>query len=428
MICSICIPKYIPFLIVIGLISGFDSSARTHSPHSVKDILIRVRMPEPVNYLQVRGFDLRIYQEKKGEPKLMISRDRKSEWNFKCQNGKIQVRASRSDSNEKTFEWGDPIRIESPTGFLYYNGQAYRNELRIYSVGNSCEVVNHVDLEKYLDGLVNSEFSSQWNPASIAAQVVAARTYAYYQILEKRNNKSSYFDVDASIKDQVYHGSTREDFHSSRAVESTRGIVLTIGTDLHPIPIKAFYHSTCGGKTELPENVWGGSFPGLKRSVTCPFCLDSPRFGWRLDLFSREVSQAILEGFKKEGLQPGWPQNALEILQSGSLLNLRVLSRNSNERVSQLGMTWSLGNHFFQLPLSGVLLRNWIGSSRMRSTSFEVTSASIAEAKKWTFSGKGNGHGVGMCQWGVKVMGEKGYKMPAILKYYYPDAQLRKLW
>ncbi len=65
------------------------------------------------------------------------------------------------------------------------------------------------------------------------------------------------------------------------------------------------------------------------------------------------------------------------------------------------------------------------GLSFFRSTAFQVRS--LGE-KGWRFEGKGSGHGVGLCQWGAKVMGEKGLKSDRILRFYYPDAVLRKLW
>jgi stage II sporulation protein D len=73
-------------------------------------------------------------------------------------------------------------------------------------------------------------------------------------------------------------------------------------------------------------------------------------------------------------------------------------------------------------------VRNWLGPLNFRSTSFHASPFLKGLAKMWHFEGKGNGHGVGMCQWGAKVMGEMGYSSAAILKHYYPDAVLRKLW
>ena len=74
-------------------------------------------------------------------------------------------------------------------------------------------------------------------------------------------------------------------------------------------------------------------------------------------------------------------------------------------------------------------MRSWMGISRFRSTDFEVKNYQLPKKGDfWVFTGSGNGHGVGMCQWGAKVMGDQGFKMTAILKHYYPGAILKKLW
>src|SRR5204863_176919 len=119
-----------------------------------------------------------------------------------------------------------PVSVRTPTGVLSYRGNPFREEIRIYARNGTCDVVNAVDLEKYLDGLVNSEFSAKWNAQSIEAQVIAARTYALYQIREAEKKSDSYFDVEATIKDQMYSGFNHEDFRAAQSVEQTRGMVL----------------------------------------------------------------------------------------------------------------------------------------------------------------------------------------------------------
>ena len=103
-----------------------------------------------------------------------------------------------------------PTTVETPAGFFQYKGRPYRETLRIHALpSGECEVVNEVDLEKYLDGLVNSEFSSQWSEEAVAAQAIAARTYAFYQMREAHMRPEAHYDVDSTTKDQVYDGSYR---------------------------------------------------------------------------------------------------------------------------------------------------------------------------------------------------------------------------
>lgn len=386
---------------------------------------IRVRLAEAAPAVRLRGMDLRFASRPAIIPAASLAADSgaaegSGDWELRCQRDRIRaVNATQG----KAFDFRSPVSVASPAGFVQFRGRPYREEIRVHAVGSFCEVINVTDLEKYLAGLVNSEFSSRWNEESVSAQVVAARTYALYQIHQSRD---LHFDLDATVRDQVYDGSMKEDFRAAREVERTRGLVLTIaGKD--GVPLKAFYHSTCGGKTELPENVWGAKAPGFRRTVPCPFCAGSPVLRWRLELSGREIATAILRGARGEDARPaGWPKGWQEILRDGRLLGLRVLGLGQGGRAAEIASLWELRGVPHELKLSGVKLRDWIGTSRFRSASFEIAPSPLGHG--FSFRGKGNGHGVGMCQYGAKAMGERGFKMAGILKHYYPDAILRKLW
>lgn len=397
---------------------------------------IRVRLAEGATAVAVRGFDLRISDARSGT-KAVAAPDRLSQWDFRCRGDRI--RAIRRGG--KALELRSPAVIRSPTGFLRAFDRPYRDSVVIYSAGMFCEVINEVDVEKYLDGLVNSEFSSKWSEEAIAAQVVAARTYALFQLRSARAvTPRAHFDVDATDKDQVYDGSLREDFRASRSVERTRGMVLTVGPDRSPEPLKAFYHSTCGGVTELPQNVWGKPRPGFKKIVQCPFCKSSPKFHWELQLDPAEIAQAFLKrgalsgpGGIDNGLEKRWPRDWMDIVRGSRLLGIRVDERDPSGRATRVSTVWWHRKALVDLSMSSNQFRSWLGAGRFRSTFFEVshltTTAGPAPGDGvWRFQGRGNGHGVGMCQWGAKVMGEKGFTMVSILKRYYPDAVLRRMW
>ncbi|MEO5969140.1 MAG: SpoIID/LytB domain-containing protein [Bdellovibrionia bacterium] len=394
-------------------------------------ISIRVRIAEAVPVVKIRGFDLKIFQQKDSFLSPVVSANKVSEWKLTCQGGQILLLPFHLKSihaKQESYKLSEPVSIRTSAGFIKYGGNPYRDEIKVYSIRDHCEVVNVLDLEKYLDGLVNSEFSSQWNEESIEAQVVAARTYAFFQIQEAKSRKGSRFDLDASVKDQVYNGSLRENFHSSLAAARTKGFILTTEGGKKVLPIKAFYHSTCGGRTELPENVWGRSSPGFKKKVPCPYCDGSPRYRWDLDLKTKDISQAIIKGVKSDGMLPAWPRQASRVLQQNRLLDIRVSKLDSDGRVAGLSTLWADGKAVLELPITGVQFRDWIGAGRFRSTWFQLLLSGRGQGSSWHFQGRGNGHGVGLCQWGAKTMGEKGYKMASILKHYYPDAALRKMW
>jgi len=339
-------------------------------------------------------------------------------WELRCQDDR--VRAVRVGGGPgRMLDLASPARVRSATGFVRLTDRPYRELVRVHAAGSLCEVVNELSIEKYLSGLVNAEFNSRWNEEAIAAQVVAARSYALYQIEDARR-EGLHFDVDSTVWDQVYDGAAREDARAEKVVRKTRGIALTVGPAASPVPIKAFYHSTCAGHTETPEQVWGRAYPGFGRGVACPFCANSPVMYWNIEMSPEELTQVIRKGATAEGILP----SSLQGLRGMQLTTLAVSRTDAAGRVVQVLSRWRtrLGT-IQEWTFSGARLRSWLGAARFRSTAFNIYQAGF-----FRFEGRGNGHGVGLCQYGAKGMGEQGYRMAAILKHYYPDAVLRRLW
>ncbi|MGZ3707273.1 MAG: SpoIID/LytB domain-containing protein [Bdellovibrionota bacterium] len=406
-----------------------SQAAGAFPAHMATSSRIRVRLDEAAPKVTVRGYDLSLRESR--FDRSVFHADRTTSWELHCQNGRIRALAT---AGGRALDLQEPVTIASAAGFVNVRGQPYRDEIRVWSVGSLCEVVNEIDIEKYLEGIVNNEFSTKWSEQAIAAQVIAARTYAAYQMRKVRaDSPGAHFDVDSSVKDQVYDGSQKEDARGARSVASTRGMVLTVGGAKDPVPMKAFYHSTCGGLTELPENVWGVHYPGFKHPVVCRFCASSPRFTWNLDFSARELADQLMSGARASGPPRGWPATWMEDLQRGRLQDIRVSRKDVGGRVTEVATLWEVpengrARRVVELTLSGSRLREWLGATRVRSTAFTVSPRWSILGSRWRLDGKGNGHGVGMCQWGAKIMGDQGYKTADILKYYYPDAAIRKLW
>jgi stage II sporulation protein D len=363
--------------------------------------------------------------------------DQLSDWKISCPNGGVvhAEQIPQGKSRAKNVYFPGPVSIESPSGFITVRGKSYREKIAVHPIqtrkGWECEVVNHVDLESYLDGLVNGEFSAAWSQEAIDAQVVAARTYAYYQMKAAAAKKGgTHFDLDSDVKDQVYDGSGREDYRSRRSANRTRGLVLKSSKG-DAWPIKAYYHSTCGGTTELPEVVWGSSAKGFKKRVPCTHCRNSPSFIWDVPLRSREIADILWKGAQdlsatERDLTRNWPVSWERELRTSRLLELRVTEQNASGRAEKVSSRWSNAEgKEYRLDLPGTLFRLWIGPSRLKSTVFQVLAAG---SDQWVLRGRGFGHGVGLCQWGAKTMGEAGKKSKDILKFYYPDAVLARVW
>lgn len=256
-------------------------------------------------------------------------------------------------------------------------------------------VINQVDLEEYVKGVVPAEVNSSWHPEMLKAQAVAARTYALYQQMLSANRD---YDVVASVQDQVYRGKQGVDGAVLKAVEETRGLVLTY----QEAPIYAAFSSTAAGLTEDAVNVWSKDYPYLK-GVECPFDLASPYYQWTAS-------------FRKELLEQNLRQQGFPI---GTITALTPSSFSRGGRVATLRVAHTEG----ELILRGEELRKAVGYMVIPSTQFTVESV----GPEIVLSGYGAGHAVGMCQWGAKELAELGYPFSTILSYYYPDTQLQDM-
>ena len=264
--------------------------------------------------------------------------------------------------------------------------------LEIAMRGAALLVVNRVHLEEYVEGVVGSEVNPAWHEELLKTQAVAARTYVLHK---KRENEGRPFDVYAGVQDQVYAGRRRVNDAVRRAVEATRGQVITYERR----PIFAAYSSTAAGPTEDAVNVWAKEFPYL-RGVECPFDRESPRYEWHV-----AVPFDVIESrFREEGYA------------IGRLATLTPYSMTKAGRVNEVRILHSGG----ELIVTGQDFRRILGYATLFSTQFSIDRIE----REVAFSGKGAGHGVGLCQWGAKEMAELGYRYQSILHYYYPGTEI----
>ena len=166
-----------------------------------------------------------------------------------------------------------PVVVESWESPLSVNGKPYRGLLELHNVVGRLHVINVVTMSEYLCGVVPSEISSSWNAEALKAQAVAARTFAWYHLI---NKKGSQVDFDATTSFQVYGGAAAETDATNRAVAATDGEIAVYRDN----PILAYYHSTCGGHTIDNNYVWKGSGIPYLKGVRCDYCTASPHFSW----------------------------------------------------------------------------------------------------------------------------------------------------
>ncbi len=294
------------------------------------------------------------------------------------------------------------IVIRGNDGALEVVVHAEGSEPRHWVVGGGLEisvrgahllVVNRVDLEEYVAGVVSAEVSPRWHGEVLKTQAVAARTYVLYKTLVSASRP---FDVRAGVLDQVYTGRRNVNDAVRDAVEATRGEVVTH----EGRPVFAVYSSTAAGPTEDAMNVWAKDVPYLK-GVECPFDRDAPRYRWRTAI----PVDLVESRFRKAGYSIGW------------LATLAPFSMTNAGRVNEVRILHSKG----ALTVTGQELRRILGYAAVFSTRFAVERI----GREVVFAGQGAGHGVGLCQWGAKTMAELGYPYRAILRYYYPGTEIR---
>ncbi|HKN87512.1 MAG TPA: SpoIID/LytB domain-containing protein [Nitrospiraceae bacterium] len=266
--------------------------------------------------------------------------------------------------------------------------------LQIMARDGAMLIINDIDMEEYVKGVVPSEMSAGWHLEALKVQAVATRTYALYQRLA---NAGREFDVVASTQDQVYRGRQGVDERVQQAVEATRDIVITY----QDVPILAAFSSTAAGPTEDAMNVWSKDLPYLK-GVECPFDENSPYYQWRVELPVLSLEQSL----RKQGIPVGTIATVTPFLYSRA------------GRVDKIRILHSDG----EVILRGQDFRKAVGYSVIPSTQFEIE----ALGRMVVFAGRGSGHAVGLCQWGAKELAGQGYPYDAILRYYFPGTELKQ--
>lgn len=285
--------------------------------------------------------------------------------------------------------------VASASTAITLNGTPYRGRFTVWVEPKGILVVNTIQVEDYLYGVVPKEMPATWEKEALMAQSVAARTYALY-VKEKSIDKP--YDVVATTLSQVYGGYAAEEPTTNEATDATRGQVMTYDGKL----IVAYFHSNSGGYTEDPQYVWGAALPYLQ-AVPDMYSKNAPNSAWDYYLTYKEARKRLSEhGFSANHL------NRLDVTgksKSGRILQIVIPSNNGLSRISC--------NNF----------RLKIGGMKIKSTLFDLKHTS----KGIQFKGKGFGHGVGMSQWGAKRMAQAGASYDVILKHYYRNVKIAQL-
>jgi len=311
------------------------------------------------------------------------------------------------------------LRIEtSGESQVTVDGVRYRGRLELLAVEeDQVTAINILPMEEYLLGVVPLEIGPRTRAelAAVEAQAVAARTYAVSHL---DGHAEMGFDLFGTVEDQVYGGIDAERQESTDAVRATAGQILTHDG----LPIRAYYHSTCGGRTAAIDEVLDRPAAPYLRSVSdrapdgSDWCSISPRYRWSSSWSSEQLNGPVRDELARMfGEQPG----AL-----GPIDGFRVTDHTESGRVRSVAFFGAGVELVIERLDIRFALRDPDGRI-LGSTDFDIVAGSDDE---YEVHGRGFGHGAGMCQWGAIARARAGQTAEEILGTYYPGTRLSRVY
>ena len=366
-------------------------------------------------------------------------------------------------------------------GYRYYGGFRYE---RIS--GGDLTVVNIVDLETYIKGVVPYEMSSSWPLEALKVQAVCARSYAYINIHSGKHT-SYHFDVCNTTDCQAYYGagtnssSYQATERTDQAVDETAGEYAWYDGQV----IEAFYSSSHGGASESVYNVWGSSleqYPylcGVEDPYEADMASKNSYSSWTVSYTSSELAQRLqARGYNASS---GIASLTLTYSDLGNVIQVRVTYGNgesndlkptsirsvfgvSSIRFTVNGQSVSSGagtsssgggltangsasldsqgtytvisgsGSLSQAGLDGLYAISGSGSinpaedtvsSGGSGTDTPTGTQVTVSGSSYIFQGSGNGHQLGLSQYGARAMAERGFTYDEIIEFYYPGTYVR---
>ncbi len=359
-----------------------ESPVRRERERERKEPQVRVSLPGPAFAVLIRGTWTAVDE---GSGKL-LDRGQGLEGAFSLDAGAVRVGARRFAS--------DRVRIRTTEQIFSMNRVPYAGDLFLGAASDGRPLaLNLLGLERYLAGVLGAECPLDWPEESLKALAVAARTYALAKMGERAGGD---FDLVAGVMDQCYGGLDQENALSRRLVRETAGEVLT----WHRLPFPAFYSACCGGQTaDGPNALMEAPAIAPLRGHPCPYCrLGLPfdkqeRFRWKKKLPRAHLDKVL-----------GAPR---------PLISIRPSSPDLGGHAGHVRLSWAGGGKDLDMlsfrRAAGISSNSWTAQ---------------VKGKDVHFVGRGFGHGVGLCQWGVRRMGQEGFSHREILEFYYPGAAL----
>lgn len=270
------------------------------------------------------------------------------------------------------------------------NKVQYNGTLIVLPAKTGFNLIEQIDLEQYLRGVLPYEMSASWPIEALKAQAVTARTYTLKNI---EANPRADFDLYSDVRSQMYKGAVKVYDSVKQAVDETKGQVLKYDNQL----FYTYYHANCGGHTDpMP---WVQNNPKPLSGVKCGYDKESKSYSWQYT-----VPLADINKYLKAQKIPG------------KLKSIKRGKKTSSGRAITLLITTDKGKYYTGCNA----FRLAVGSTKFKS-------CFITNISGYKFNGRGYGHGAGMCQDGAKGMAQAGKSYKEILKHYYPSSKLTEI-
>ena len=286
----------------------------------------------------------------------------------------------------------NPGVFEAKESALLFRGKKYSGTIEVKKGGKGYVYINHVSMSQYLMSVVGHEMNNSWPLEALKAQSIVARSY----VLLKMNQASkSDYDVGTTVNNQVYSGIPTKKDNLEKAVSTTHNSVVVYRSGL----AKVFFHSSCGGRLEAANEIWKENLPYLQAKKS-DFCKKTPQYSWKYTIpvtnFERIFSVSRLKG-------------------------IHIIRRTVSKRVKEIAFVTSRG----KVSIDPVKFRQRLGQKNIKSYLFDIRLVN----RQVQVAGRGYGHGVGLCQWGSRVMAEQ-HQMShrKILRHFFPNTGIDRFF
>ncbi len=289
----------------------------------------------------------------------------------------------------------------------------YPGLLSVRNDAGRLQAINFLPIEAYIACVLPGEIYPDFHQEAYRAQAVAVRTYALYQ-MARRGGRA--YDVTATEASQVYKGIARGSVarRAREAADYTRGIVATWTSPEGERIFSTYYSSCCGGMTQSVTNCKSRepNIPPLAGGVKCQCGRVAKKsvYRWKpVTLTKREVTDRLVKRYPKYA-------------SAGRIERIEVIEQTAWGRPKVFRL---IGRTGYRGEMIAENFRLAMGSREIRSTHFEIETS----RDRFTFKGgRGFGHAMGMCQWGMQEMALSHRTSADILKHYYPSMHLTRAY